>query len=90
MKKFVGVLKIFLFYLIGYVIFTTIIFLIEVLFLWKLSGSVFNIHSILIRSYCGNWLSYSIVFVVILLFNILYNYISVRRLNEKLNKIKKG
>ena len=90
MKKFVGVLKILLFYLIGYVIFTTIIFLIEVLFLWKLSGSVFNIHSILTRSFCGNWLSYSIIFVVILILNVLYNYISVRRLNEKLNKIKKG
>ena len=90
MKKFVGVFKILLFYMIGYIIFTTITFLIEVFFLWKLSGSVFNIHSILTRNFCGNWLSYSIIFVVILVLNVLYNYISVRRLNEKLNRIKKG
>ena len=90
MKKIVGVLKILLLYLIGYIIFTSIIFLIEVLFLWKLSGGVFNVYSIFTRSINNHLLTYSIVFLVIFVANIIYNYVSVRRLNGKLNKMKKG
>jgi len=90
MKKFVGILKILLLYLIGYAIFTFIIFLVEVLFLWRLSGSVFNVESIFFKSISEHLYTYSIVFFVILLANIIYNYVSVKRLNEKLKKIKKG
>ena len=90
MKKLIGALKVVGFYLIGYMIFTTIISLIEVVFLWKLSGGMFNATSIFTRSISNNWLIYTIVFVVILILNILYNYVSVKRLNYKLGKIKKG
>ncbi len=90
MKKVVGALKLVRFYLIGYVIFTTIISLIEVFFLWKLSGGVFNLSSIITRNICNNWITYTIVFLVILAFNFLYNYVSVKRLNDRLKKMKKG
>ena len=90
MKKIVGALKVLVFYLIGYVIFTTIISLIEVIFLWKLSGGVFNATSIFTRSISSNWSIYTIVFIAILIFNFLYNYVSVKRLNDKLKKMRKG
>ena len=72
MKKIIGILKILLLYLIGYIIFTSIIFLIEVLFLWRLSGGVFNVASIFTRSISNHLLTYSIVFCVILTLNTLY------------------
>ena len=89
-KKIAYILKLALLYLIGYMIYTTIIFLVEVLFLWRLSGGVFHITSIWMRCIRGNFLSYSIVFVAILLLNVLYNYVSVIHLNQKLEKMRKG
>ena len=90
MKKFVVVLKLIFYYLLGYVVFTNIISLVECFFLVKLSDGVVKYVDLFIKSVRSNLLSYSVVFLMILILNVLYNYVIIKKLNSKLSKIKKG
>lgn len=92
MKRFVGILKLMFYYLLGYVVFTTIISLVECLFLLKLGGDgvVIKYVDLFIKSARSNLASYSIVFLMIVILNVLYNYIIIKKLNKNLSKIKKG
>lgn len=90
MKSFVGILKLIFCYLLEYVVFATIISLVECFFLVKLSESVVKYADLFIKSVRSNLVSYSVVFLMILILNVLYNYIIIKKLNSKLNKMKKG
>ena len=78
MKRFVGILKLIFYYLLGYVVFTTIISLIECIFLVKLSDGVVKYVDLLIKSARSNLVSYSVVFLMIFILNVLYNYITIK------------
>ncbi len=90
MKNLVNILKLVLFYILGYLVFTFIIFLVEVILLNILSSGVSNIGELYLKSIKGNVLAYTITYLVIFILNLLYNFISIKILNAKLNKIKKG
>ena len=90
MKNLINILKLVLYYILGYLVFTFIIFLVEVILLNILSSGVNNFGELYLKSINGNLLAYTITYLVIFIFNLLYNFISIKRLNAKLNKIKKG
>lgn len=90
MKRFVGILKLIFCYLLGYVVFATILSLVECFFLIKLSDDVVKYVDLFIKSVRSNLGIYSIVFLMILILNVLYNYIIMKKLNSKLSKMKKG
>jgi len=90
MKNLVNILKLVLFYILGYLVFTFIIFLVEVILLNILSSGVSDIGELYLKSIKGNVLAYTITYLVIFILNLLYNFISIKILNAKLNKIKKG
>lgn len=90
MKRFVGILKLIFCYLLGYVVFATIISLVECFLLLKLSDGVVKYVDLFIKSARSNLVSYSVVFLMIFILNVLYNYIIIKKLNGKLSKMKKG
>lgn len=90
MKNLINILKLLLYFVLGYLLFTFIMFLVEVMMLNILSSGVRNIAGLYLKSIKGNLLIYTITFLVIFILNLIYNFISIKRLNEKLNKIKKG
>ena len=90
MKNLINIFKLLLYFVLGYLLFTFIIFLVEILLLNILSSGATDIASIYLKSVKGNLLIYTVTYLVIFIFNLLYNFISIKRLNAKLNKIKKG
>ena len=90
MKKFINILKLLLYFVLGYLVFTFIMFLVEVILLTILSSGVSDIVGIYLKSVNGNLLIYTVTYLMIFLLNLLYNFISIKRLNAKLNRIKKG
>lgn len=90
MKGFVSILKLIFYYLLGYVVYVTIISLVECFFLVKLSDDVVKYVDLFIKSAKSDLGSYSVVFLMIFILNVLYNYIVIKKLNSKLGKMKKG
>lgn len=90
MKNLINILKFLLYFALGYLLFTFIMFLVEVILLNILSSGVSDIVEVYLKSVKGNLLIYTITYLMIFILNLLYNIISIKRLNAKLNKIKKG
>ena len=90
MKNLINILKLLLYFVLGYLLFTFIMFLVEVILLNILSSVVSDITGLYLKSIKGNILIYTITYLMIFILNLLYNFISIKRLNAKLNKIKKG
>lgn len=90
MKNLINILKLLLYFVLGYLLFTFIMFLVEVILLNILSSGVSDITGLYLKSIKGNVLIYTITYLMIFILNLLYNFISIKRLNAKLNKIKKG
>ena len=90
MKNLINILKLLIYFVLGYLLFTFIMFLVEVMMLNILSSGVRNIAGLYLKSIKGNLLIYTITFLVIFILNLICNFISIKRLNAKLNKIKKG
>lgn len=84
-----NLVKLLVYFIIGMLIFTAIVAVTEVLIVNNLG---LNIK--FLDSYKGNFLSslqiYIILYFIILILNYICNVISVKKLNEKLDKIKKG
>ena len=85
MKNLINILKLVLYYILGYLVFTFIIFLVELILLNILSSGVNNFGELYLKSINGNLLAYTITYLVIFIFNLLYNFISIKRLNAKEN-----
>lgn len=90
MKNLINILKLILYFVLGYLVFTFVMFWVEVIFLNILSSGVNNIVELYLKSIKENLSIYTVTYLMIFILNLLYNFISIKRLNAKLNKIKKG
>lgn len=89
MKRLVEFLKLLLYFVVGFLIFSGIVSLIEFVLLSILSNMEPNYIEILIKNARESFKTYVVVYLVIFALNIVYNIISVKLLNDKLNKVKK-
>lgn len=89
MEKVKNSLKVLLTFVFGYLLFSTIVAMVEIVFLLKLSNSAPDVAQIMVRSFKQNIAEYTIIYVGLFVINIILNYISIKKLNKKLNKIKR-
>lgn len=89
MKRLVEFLKLLLYFVVGFLIFSGIVSLIEFVLLSILSNMEPNYIEILIKNARESFKTYVVVYLVIFALNLVYNIISVKLLNDKLNKVKK-
>lgn len=90
MRKIINILKLVLYFVLGYFLFSLMISLVEFVLLNILSDEVTNFMKLFLKSLKGNLKIYTITYLSIFILNILYNFISIKKLNAKLDKIKKG
>ena len=89
MKRFINILKLILYFGLGYILFAVIISLIEFVFLNILSEEACHFGKLFLKSFKGNLSSYTITYLVIFILNLLYNLISIKILNAKLKNSRK-
>ena len=89
MEKVKNSLKVLLTFIFGYLLFSTIVAMVEIVFLFMLSNSAPDVAQIMVRSLKENITEYTITYLGIFVMNIILNYISIKKLNKKLNKTKR-
>lgn len=82
-----SIIKLFIYSIIGYIIFT-VIFLTTQIATLEILGFNGNIVEIYMHSFKINIIFYIMLYFILLIVNLLYNMIVTKKLNEKLNKIK--
>mgnify|MGYP003371643186 FL=1 len=88
MKKLLFFLKLGLYFVIGYVIFNFVCTITEILVINNL-GMKLKFIDVYTNRYINNLFIYIIIYCIILIGIYIYNIISVKILNEKLNKIRR-
>lgn len=88
MKKLLFFLKLVLYFVIGYAIFNFDCTITEILVVNNL-GMKLKFIDVYTNRYINNLFMYMIIYCIILIGNYIYNIISVKILNEKLNKIRR-
>lgn len=89
MKRLLFLLRLCLYFLIGNIIFNVICTITEIIVVNNLGMSV-EFVDIYIKNFIDNLFLYTIIYFAILILIYVYNTFSVKKLNKKLNKIRKG
>lgn len=89
MQKIKNILKMILYFILGFLVFSGIAALVEFIFLNILSDMVPNYIDLFVRDVPKSLKVYCIVSLVVFVLNVLYNLISIKILNDKLNRVKR-
>ncbi len=89
MKKLTNILRLLLYFGLGYLLFNVVVSITEFVFLIILSNGKIEFWGLLLKGFKENLKVYTIIYFIIFVLNLLYNLISIKILNAKLNKIKK-
>ena len=89
MQKIKNILKMILYFILGFLVFSGIVALVEFIFLNILSDMVPNYIDLFVRDVHKSLKVYCIVSLVVFVLNVLYNLISIKILNDKLNRVKR-
>lgn len=88
MKIVKNILTFLIYYFLGYLIFNTFIYITQLLIYLSL-GIELGLTDSYILLYKNNLISYTVIYIVILIAYFIYNMILIKILNEKLKKVKK-
>jgi len=89
MKKLLLLFRLCLYYIVGILLFTTL-FTITELYILKDSGMNLKFFSSYITNFSNNLLIYTLLYFILIVSIRIYDILSVKKLNEKLQKMKKG
>ncbi|MBQ8299190.1 MAG: hypothetical protein IJX99_04890, partial [Clostridia bacterium] len=89
MQKIKNILKMILYFTVGFLVFSGIVALVEIIFLNVLSDTVPTYIELFIKAVPRSAKVYCIVSIVVFVLNVLCNLISIKVLNDKLNKVKR-
>lgn len=88
MKIVKNILTFIIYYFLGYLIFNTFIYITQLLIYLSLGIELGLIDSYILL-YKNNLISYTVIYLIILIAYFIYNMILIKILNEKLKKVKK-
>lgn len=90
MRRLTDLFEILLYYIVGFLIFSIIVSMVEYIFVLCLSDSTESLLELFNINLKKCIKVYTIIFVFMYLLNLIYGFISVKLLNEKLKQIKWG
>lgn len=88
MKKLVSLIELILYYIIGFLIFALVVSIVEFVFVLCLSNGAESLFELVVLNFKKCIRVYTIIFTIMYILNLIYSFISIKMLNQKLKQIK--